>query len=167
MPEPRFAALLATVLLVPFPTRLPAQYALGVGVTVPTGGFADAASPGWMLAAGYSPWRSDGGTLRLWLQGYYGENTADDLHQADTQMGMAGVGLSVKPLPRIVNPSPYLIGTVGYLNQWTGGGREGAIYLGGGAGISVGRHWLQARYQASSLDAGSLGFVVIAAGTSF
>lgn len=163
----RYPALLGLLLLLPLPAELPAQYAVGVGLTLPTGDFANAAKPGWMLAAGYSPWRSTSGALRLWLQGYYGENTTESLdNTGGNHLAMAGVGLSIKPLPARVTPSPYLIVASGYLHHRQAGDAEGALYLGMGAGISFGRSWLQARYQAAAVDGGSLGFVLVAVGTS-
>lgn len=163
----RLAALTALLFTLPLPA-LTAQFAVGVGRTTPTSDYGKLSKPGWMVAAGYSPWRSHDGKFRLWLQGYYGENDAQDSHHpVGRKLLMTGAGLSIKPLPPTESPSPYLILATGRLNQWTGDTRQGAIYLGGGAGVSMGRHWVQARYQAAALDAGSLGFLLLAGGTSF
>lgn len=157
----RILAALATLSLAATP--LGAQYALGIGATIPTGSFADASRPGWMLAAGWSPWATPRPALRLWLQGYYGRNTATEEYRSNSGVMMAGVGLSFKPIPAAAPLSPYLIGTVGVLRHGDGTGSTTAPYLGAGAGVSRGRYWLQARYQTTS----KRGFVLVAAGTSF
>lgn len=165
MPFVRLTTLIA--LLLPLGHTVVAQYALGVGATIPTGNFGDAARPGWMLAAGWSPWAATSPAVRLWLQGYYGENAAADANQSASSLAMAGIGLSFKPLPASVKPSPYLIGALGYLRHRNANGASYAMYVGAGAGIAVRRHWLQARYQVARPESGSLGFVLVAAGTSF
>lgn len=146
---------------------LDAQFALGIGASVPTGSFANSANPGWMLAAGWSPWATARPPIRLWLQGYYGGNSAEDSHSSGSSIAMAGVGLSLKPLPRLRSPSPYLIGAVGVQRFSTGNDNSTAAYIGGGAGISIRRNWLQARYQAAVPSRDGVSFLLIAAGTSF
>jgi hypothetical protein len=147
---------------------LSAQLAVGLGVTLPSGDWGRTNNPGPMLALGYSPWTSPDRAARLWLQGYYGSNPADDVHTSRTKTLMTGLGLSYKPLSPAISPSPYLLGAVGYLHRRdAAGGKGGGLYLGGGAGISVGRHWLQGRYQVARVHGAPLGFLLIAAGTSF
>jgi hypothetical protein len=168
MPLLRSVALLAVSLVSPIRAVLAGQFAIGAGLTVPTGDFANAARPGWMLAGGYSPWRSGSGALRLWLQGYYGENATEYQDSSGGhRLAMAGVGLSLKPSPRAAGPAPYLIGATGYLRCTEPDRAEGALYVGGGAGVAFGRSWVQARYQRAELKVGSLGFFLVAAGTSF
>lgn len=161
----RINAIFAAITLGAAP--LGAQYALGVGATIPTGDFGDAARPGWMLAAGWSPWATVQPPLRLWLQGYYGRNPAKDMHTSSSSIAMAGLGLSLKPLPRLRSPSPYLIGAVGVQRLGNANGSSTAAYVGGGAGFSIGRNWLQARYQAAIPATDGVSFLLIAAGTSF
>ncbi len=155
------------LLFLPMHSELGAQYAVGAGVTIPTGKFADAARPGWMLAGGWSPWASRSPALRLWVQGYYGRYGADDRSESGGSLAMAGLGLSFKPIPAAATISPYLIGAAGVISRGQGSGRSSGAYIGGGAGISHRRHWLQARYQVASLGAASLSFVLVALGTSF
>jgi hypothetical protein len=147
---------------------LSAQFAVGLGVTLPSGDWGRTNNPGPMLALGYSPWASPNRAARLWLQGYYGSNPADDVHTSKTETLMTGLGLSYKPLSPAVSPAPYLIGTAGYLHRRdAAGGAGGGLYLGAGAGISVGRHWLQGRYQVARVSGAPLRFLLLAAGTSF
>lgn len=161
----RLSAIFAAITL--GATQLSAQYALGVGASIPTGSFANSAHPGWMLAAGWSPWATGQPPLRLWLQGYYGRNTAEDTHASSSSIAMAGLGLSIKPLPRLTSPSPYLIGAVGVQRLSDANGNSTAAYVGGGVGFSIRRNWLQARYQVAVPSGDGVSFLLIAAGTSF
>jgi hypothetical protein len=161
----RIHAIFAALLIGTAP--LGAQFAIGIGASVPTGSFANSAKPGWMLAAGWSPWATARPPVRLWLQGYYGGNSAEDSHSSGSSIAMAGLGLSLKPLPRLRLPAPYLIGAVGVQRFSTGNDNSTAAYIGGGAGISIRSHWLQARYQAAVPSREGVSFLLIAAGTSF
>jgi hypothetical protein len=161
--------LLSTILLaLTGPPNLHAQYAVGVGLTVPTHEWSATHDPGWMVALGYSPWRSGSGAFRLWTQGYVGVNGGSTPGTESTKSVMAGLGLSYKFLPPSASPAPYLIAATGYLHRSDpSGGWHGGPYVGAGAGVSVGRYWLQGRFQVARIAGGPLAFLLIAGGTSF
>jgi hypothetical protein len=162
---PRWTALLAVFLVT---GTLEAQYAVGVGLTLPTHEWSDTHDPGYMLALGYSPWRSGSGALRLWTQGYVGVNAGAAPEVESTTSLMAGLGVSYKFLPPTVSPSPYLIAAGGYLHRTNpSGGWHGGPYVGAGAGVSVGRYWMQGRFQVARVAGGPLAFLLLAVGTSF
>jgi hypothetical protein len=79
-------------------------------------------------------------------------------------MPLATLKDSVPLAPQGVSP----IGADGVLvQQRANGSAAGGLYLGGGAGASLGRHWLQARYPVARVHGSPLGFLLISAGTSF
>ena len=168
MPHLRSLPLITLLLVIPFRADLEAQYAVGVGVTIPTHEWSETHDPGWMVALGYSPWRSGSGAFRLWTQGYYGVNGGSTPDAESSKSLMAGLGLSYKLLPSSASPAPYLIAAAGYLHRTNpSGGWHGGPYLGAGAGASVGRYWMQGRFHVARVAGGPLAFLLVAAGTAF
>lgn len=138
-----------------------AQFAVGVGATMPSGDFGEYAKAGWMAGAAFNVMRASGGKIGVWLEGAYGSNGHEGEHSGKTNLMLGDVAAAYSFNPD-ASMSPFILGTVGYLNHSfspDGGGEcddcsEGGLSFGGGGGVKFGKFALQARYTTASLGEG-------------
>ena len=164
------AASLALVLVLGAPSAS-AQFAVGGGITVPSGDYGDYAKTGWMAEAAFSPFQNADGTFMFWIEGIFGQNKHEGDGDDKTTL-FGGFGTATYALTQGASANPYVIGSVGYLNhkyQPATGDSEssGGLGFGGGAGLSFGDFWVEGRYMTASIDDATTAFLMFLAGVSF
>ena len=70
------ASLALGMMLVAAPAA--AQFFVGAGVTSRTGDQGDDIKTGWMATGGVSPWATENNSVRIWIEGMFGQNKATD-----------------------------------------------------------------------------------------
>ena len=164
-------ATLAAALLLLAP--LGAQGFVGGGVTLPSGDYNTYAKPGWMLNAGITPWQSANDRAKLWAEGFFGSNSHDDVDGDKTTL-YGGLGSLTYNLTAGGSAVPYLIGSVGYMvHKYSSDefpddeGSEGGLTFGGGAGLGLGKFYVEGRYFTASISDATTAFILVAAGITF
>ncbi|MEO8478314.1 MAG: hypothetical protein ABI542_01680 [Gemmatimonadota bacterium] len=153
------------------PARAQQVFVAG-GVTLPSGDFGDGFKTGWVANAGVSFWASANGRAKLWAEGLYGQNKVDATVDTDLKATlMGGFGSITYNLTGGSSTVPYLIGTVGYLREKISAGGDseskGGLGFGGGAGLSFGKPYIEARYLTASIGGGTTSFIMAVVGVTF
>lgn len=148
-----------------------AQFFVGGYATMPQSDFKDLAKTGWMAAAGVKAFASEDGRFSLWVEGDYGSNKHDD-DSGDKTNIMMGLATPSYDLTTGGSATPYLLGSVGYLNHQykpeTGDSENsGSLVFGGGIGVYFGKVWVDGRYMTSSKDGFNTSFLMIGGGVTF
>lgn len=150
-----------------------AQFYVGGFATIPQSDYEIYAKTGWMVEAGYSPWRSADERFALWISGAYGSNTheGDDDEKTNLFMGLAGATYALMQGSSV---EPYLIGTVGYLSHKYDAGAsgfddetDGGLAFGGGIGLFFAPVFVEARYMTASINDFNTSFIMLGAGVAF
>jgi hypothetical protein len=165
------ASTLTAALLLTLP--LGAQGFVGGGVTLPSGDYNTYAKAGWMVNAGFTPWHSADERAKVWAEGFYGSNSHDDFAGDKTNL-YGGLGSLTYNLTEGGSAVPYLIGSVGYMvHQYKSDdfpdeeGSDGGFAFGGGAGVGIGKLYLEGRYFSASISGATTAFILVAAGITF
>lgn len=148
-----------------------AQFFVGGYATMPQSDFKDLAKTGWMAAVGYKAIASEDGRYGLWVEADYGSNKHDD-DSGDKTNIMMGLVTPSYNLTTGGTATPYLLGSVGYLNHQykpeTGDSENsGSLVFGGGLGVGFDMFWIDGRYMTSSKDGFNTSFLMIGAGVTF
>lgn len=168
------AASLLTLSLAVTATPATAQkFFVGGGVTMPTSDYKEYAKNGWMLNAGFSPWRSADKRMTIWTEGVFGSNNHEGSGDEKTNL-YGGFGSVTYNLTEDAPAVPYLIASVGYLvhqykagNTSFGDSSDGAPSFGGGGGVGFGKFYVEGRYFTATIDNDKTSFFLFAAGITF
>lgn len=163
------ASTLVAALVLAAPVHAQSTFFVGAYATLPQGDYNDYAKTGWMAAAGFKPFTSADGRFGLWLEGGYGQNSADVDGAPKVKLFQGLVTPTYDLTAGGGSATPYLLGSVGYLSSKVEGfDAKGAVTFGGGLGVGIGKQfWVDARYMTSSKDGVKTNFILAGAGVSF
>lgn len=149
------------------------KFFAGAGLTSPSGDFGDYAELGWMVNAGFAPWRSADSRATVWAEGVFGSNGHEGDGDDKTNL-FGGFGSVTYNLTGNAGAVPYVIGSVGYLVHSFKSGldsefddSEGGIGFGGGAGVGIKKFYLEARYLTAKIEESTTAFIMFTAGITF
>lgn len=150
-----------------------ASFHVGGGVVLPTGDFGDAAKMGWEGMGGVL-FQLGALPFGIRVDGSYGQNSGDeDVVGPDVKAkffgGMAGAqfgfGSDAAPV------QPYILGMIGMVNakfEGPGGDVSNTEFaFQGGAGVDLGKFFLEGKYRSIQTEGSSTNMIVISGGLRF